>query len=114
VLKIQDKDGFTVEHINTGDTYTELSSGEQHLLVLSYLILYEVPEYTLVLIDEPEISMHLAWQYKLNELLSEVFKARKVRFFCATHAPAIVDDRYDLQRTIKPSFTKEADGVDVE
>ena len=102
-VKIQDKDGFVLTHNWTNDVDDfELSSGEQHLLALSFLILYEIPENSLILIDEPEISMHLTWLYKLNGLLERVHKTRNMRFLCATHAHAIVDDKYHLQRPINP------------
>ncbi len=41
---------------------TELSSGEQQEVVLLYELLFRVSHNTLVLIDEPEISLHVAWQ----------------------------------------------------
>ena len=38
-----------------------LSSGEQHELVLLYELLFKVQEKSLVLIDEPELSLHVGW-----------------------------------------------------
>ena len=42
-----------------------LSSGEQHELVLHYDLLFKVLPNTVVLIDEPELSLHVAWQKKI-------------------------------------------------
>ena len=39
-----------------------LSSGEQHELVLHYDMLFRVRPNTVVLIDEPELSLHVEWQ----------------------------------------------------
>src|SRR5205823_3424720 len=41
---------------------SHLSSGEQHLLVLLYELLFVVEPNSLIMIDEPEISLHVAWQ----------------------------------------------------
>ncbi|WP_415773184.1 AAA family ATPase [Pseudomonas sp. LB3P38] len=73
-----------------------LSSGEQHELVLMYELLFKVPAGALVLIDEPELSLHVSWQKAfLPELISI---AAEVGFAAviATHSPFIVGDRHDL------------------
>jgi len=41
---------------------TALSSGEQHELVLLYQLLFKATPNSLILIDEPELSLHVAWQ----------------------------------------------------
>ena len=47
-----------------------LSSGEQQELVLHYDLLFRVRSNTIVLIDEPELSLHVAWQKRfLPDLL---------------------------------------------
>lgn len=49
----------------------KLSSGEQHQLVLLFELLFEIKENSLILIDEPELSLHVAWQKKfIGDLLS--------------------------------------------
>lgn len=52
----------------------DLSSGEQHELVLLYELLFKVEKVWLVLIDEPEISLHIEW---LNEYLNDLMKIVK-------------------------------------
>ncbi|MBF0508410.1 MAG: AAA family ATPase [Deltaproteobacteria bacterium] len=73
-----------------------LSSGEQHLLVLVYKLLFEVETDSLVMIDEPETSLHLAWQQKFLDDLMDI--TRLVGFDCliATHSPDIISDRWGL------------------
>ncbi|AZS47553.1 AAA family ATPase [Microbacterium oxydans] len=67
-----------------------LSSGEQHELVLIYDLLFRVDPGTLVLIDEPEISLHVSWQKKfLNDIL-RIAESSKLRFVIATHSPTII------------------------
>lgn len=73
-----------------------LSSGEQHELVLLHALLFRVEPGSFLLIDEPELSLHVTWQ---NEFLAELIQiAKKVGFdaLVATHSPYIVGERRDL------------------
>lgn len=74
----------------------QLSSGEQHEVVLLYELIFNVKANVLVLIDEPEISLHVSWQKEfLNDLL-RIIKIQNVQVIVATHSPAIINDRWDL------------------
>lgn len=75
---------------------TDLSSGEQQEVVLLYELLFRVAPGTLVLIDEPEISLHVAWQKEvLNDLL-KILKLQKIAVIVATHSPQIIGEHWDL------------------
>ncbi len=76
---------------------TSLSSGEQHELVMIYDLLFRVPENALILIDEPELSLHVAWQKKFIPDLEEIQKLRSLQVIIATHSPQIINDRWDLE-----------------
>ena len=73
-----------------------LSSGEQHELVLHYDLLFKTRPNTIVLIDEPEISLHVAWQKNFLPDLMEIVKISGFDAMVATHSPYIVGDRDDL------------------
>jgi predicted ATPase len=73
-----------------------LSSGEQHELVLLYDLLFRVKPNTLVLIDEPELSLHVTWQKSFLPDLIKVVEATGCDVLLATHSPFIVGDRDDL------------------
>ncbi len=75
---------------------TALSSGEQHLLVLLYDLLFRVERDSLALLDEPEISLHLGWQKQFLPDLLAIAQLRQFDVLLATHSPAIVGDRDDL------------------
>jgi predicted ATP-binding protein involved in virulence len=68
-----------------------LSSGEQHELVLLYDLLFNVQRGTLVLIDEPEISLHVAWQQQFLNDINRIATLTSLRFIVATHSPQIVN-----------------------
>jgi hypothetical protein len=67
-----------------------LSSGEQHELVLTYDLLFNVAESGLVLIDEPEISLHVAWQQEFLNDIARIANTASLRFIVATHSPQII------------------------
>jgi hypothetical protein len=67
-----------------------LSSGEQHELVLMYDLLFNVAPETTVLIDEPEISLHIAWQQRFLDDIAEISQVADLRFLVATHSPQII------------------------
>ncbi|MTJ13149.1 AAA family ATPase [Anabaena sp. UHCC 0187] len=80
---------------------TDLSSGEQHELVLLYELLFKVKPNSLVLIDEPELSLHVGWQVQLLKDLQEITKIVDVDILIATHSPDIIQDRWDLTVELK-------------
>ena len=74
----------------------ELSSGEQHEVVLLFELLFKAKENSLVLIDEPEISLHVAWQIEFLNDIQEIIKLQKIDIIIATHSPQIINDKWDL------------------
>ena len=74
---------------------TALSSGEQHLLVLYYQLLFEIEPDTLVMIDEPELSMNVVWQRNFLKDLQRIIELRKFDVLIATHSPEIIYDKWD-------------------
>ena len=75
---------------------TSLSSGEQHELVLHYDLLFKVPSNTIVLIDEPELSLHVAWQKNFLPELLEIVRLSDFDALVATHSPYVIGERNDL------------------
>lgn len=74
----------------------ELSSGEQHELVLIYELLFSVEEGSLILIDEPELSLHVAWQKRFISDIQNIQGIKKFNVIIATHSPQIINDKWDL------------------
>ncbi|NEQ66596.1 MAG: AAA family ATPase [Symploca sp. SIO2D2] len=80
---------------------TDLSSGEQHELIMLYELLFKVEPKTLVLIDEPELSLHVGWQVEFIKDLQEITKLADLDILMATHSPDIIQDRWDLTVELK-------------
>ena len=73
-----------------------LSSGEQHELILHYDLLFRVAPNTVVLLDEPELSLHLQWQSRFLSDLMDIVQLSSFDALVATHSPWIVGERDDL------------------
>lgn len=78
-----------------------LSSGEQHELVLLYELLFETEAGTLVMIDEPELSLHVSWQVEWLRDLEKIVELTGIDVLVATHSPQIINDRWDLTVELK-------------
>lgn len=72
-----------------------LSSGEQHLIILLGNLIFNTKFGTLILIDEPEISLHAAWQKKLLSLISEIANINKFNILIATHSFTLINGNWD-------------------
>lgn len=83
-----------------------LSSGEKQIIIIFACLIFGLPvgKSGIYIIDEPEASLHLAWQKKFVEAIREVNSSIQLVF--ATHAPEIVgkyaDHAVKLQRKISP------------
>jgi predicted ATP-binding protein involved in virulence len=68
-----------------------LSSGEKHLLVLLTPIFFTLKENSILLIDEPEESLHVEWQKKIIPALKKAIP-EKVQIIVATHSPNLIGE----------------------
>ena len=91
------KEGFVFTLDNGTDLALEdLSSGEQHELVLFYELLFKTAPGSLVLIDEPEISLHIVWQEHFLKDVQEVTRLSNIDVIVATHSPDVINGHRDL------------------
>lgn len=70
---------------------SEMSSGEQTVIMGLLGIGSQLEDGALVLIDEPEVCLHPEWQERYIQLLSRIFSHHHgCHFIIATHSPQIV------------------------
>ena len=102
----------------------DLSSGEKHLfsmllpIATASMLAMEVhiaeylgmsPEHVLVLIDEPEISLHVNWQASLVDSVESALRANKgegsppVSIIFATHSPSILGNHIHRSTCLGPT-----------
>lgn len=80
---------------------SRLSSGEQHLVALFTLLLFAAKPGSLVLIDEPEISLHAAWKHAFLADITRVAAVSDLQIVLATHSAGIVNGRWDLTEELE-------------
>ncbi|VVQ10213.1 hypothetical protein PS925_03359 [Pseudomonas fluorescens] len=69
----------------------DLSSGQIALFVGLTILSSSIKDNSLILIDEPEISLHPAWQTLFTKLIFEIGKHFKNCYFIiATHSPLVI------------------------
>jgi len=89
--------GFSVRRETNIDVPLEkLSSGEQHQLVLFFELLFELKSNSLILIDEPELSLHVAWQKQFIPDLQRIIDLNAFDVLLATHSPQLIGKWEDL------------------
>lgn len=89
-------DGISVHSNGTELDLEMLSSGEQHEIVILYNLLFSVKENSLILIDEPELSLHVSWQEGFLKELDQIAELSNFSVILATHSPQIIAERWDL------------------
>ncbi len=89
------------ENENKKISPTDLSSGEQHELIMLYDLLFNVKPNSLVLIDEPELSLHVSWLVDFLTDLESIIKIADLDILMATHSPDLINDRWDLTVELK-------------
>jgi predicted ATP-binding protein involved in virulence len=97
-LEVSSEMGYSVVSKHDGSLIPldRLSSGEQHQLVLFHSLIFGMRPGALIMIDEPEISLHVAWQQVFLRDLERIAKDTGAHFLIATHSPQIIDDNWDL------------------
>lgn len=73
---------------------SKLSSGEKQIIYRLGFILkdFDTIKGGIIIIDEPEISLHPKWQIHFKKLLLEIFKGTDVQIIIATHSPYIFNN----------------------
>ncbi len=95
-IVINKTSGIEVYHKKRKVPIEALSSGEQHQLVLFFELLFEIKSNALILIDEPELSLHVAWQKKFIGDLMKIIDLNKFDVILATHSPQLISRWTDL------------------
>lgn len=98
-FSVNRKDGFLIESLHdTGGILhpTQLSSGEQHQIVLFYELIFKANNNSFFLIDEPEISLHIDWQRSFLHDIRKISVLGDSNFLIATHSPQIIGGHREL------------------
>ncbi len=72
----------------------DLSTGEQHLLVIFHRLLFHARPGAIALVDEPELSLHIDWQDPFLSDIARVVELVPMSVLVATHSPDLVSDKW--------------------
>lgn len=96
-MEIDERYGFRFvakDKIETKLSLNNLSSGEKHMIIQVFEMLFRALEGTIVLIDEPELSLHMIWQMNYLKNLEEILRVRHFQCIVATHSPQIFNSMW--------------------
>lgn len=91
--KFYDKISYSPSVVFETDTrsYSECFAGSGELAVVNYVLALEgLSKFDLLLLDEPETSLHPGAQQKLIEHLLGIVKEKLIQVIISTHSPAFV------------------------
>ena len=101
-MMINEKDNLIFRLDNGKDLpLGALSSGEKNMVIIMYRLLFQTVEGSIVVIDEPENSLHIEWQQNLSNILLDIGRLRNLQFIIATHSPQIIHDKWDMARELR-------------
>lgn len=73
--------------------YSEANAGSGEIAVVQLVRRIEnAPMYSLVLLDEPEVSLHPGAQENLKRYLLQAIKEKKIQVIISSHSPTIIKD----------------------
>ena len=102
-ISVSSDKGLVVTSLKNGDReilLDRLSSGEQNEIVLFYDLIFNCDKCSIVLVDEPEISLHLEWLQQMLGDFKNIVKQNGMKMLIATHSPDFVGDNYDLVQNL--------------
>ena len=81
-------------------SFNVLSSGERHIVTLLFSVTHMSNTNGIVLVDEPELSLHIDWQkIILRELMSQI---KQKQVLVCTHSPDVISDYFEHLIEMKP------------
>lgn len=93
-IMINMQDGITAKQNENKLDLKYLSNGEQNQLILLYEMLFRSQSIDYLLIDEPEVGLHVAWQLEFLDDLRKILTLNKTSSIIVTHSPQIINDEW--------------------
>lgn len=87
---------------NTEIALANASSGELMIIATLVHISSYIDKDTVILIDEPENSLHPRWQRKYIDMIMDVFYLFQPKIYIASHSPQIIPLDNDLYKIFTP------------
>lgn len=105
-ISISKENGIEIKK-ETDESFLELSqlsSGEKQVILLFFDLIFKIEKDSHLLIDEPEISLHIAWQKLFMKDLEDIANLKNLKITVATHSPQIINNMWNNQIDLKEIF----------
>jgi len=103
-----DKNNAIIFRNHHGKSFSvyELSSGEKQMLIILLNVLIQENQPSIILMDEPEISLHLAWQHKLIDIIQSLNDSSQL--IIVTHAAGVFSKGWQDKITKMGEITRQS------
>lgn len=92
-LTLNPSTSVVIKKSNGEFEFKDLSSGEQNRILTAAKLMSSANDKSLVILDEPEISLHLHWQMELHNSFKKMLaNLKNFHVVIATHSPVIVSE----------------------
>ena len=89
-IDYKEKKVFLSNHLNQEFQIGSMSTGEKTLMSKVLYLYFQDIKNKIILIDEPELSLHPAWQNRVLKLYENFAKENNCQIIIATHSPHII------------------------
>lgn len=91
--KLFEEWGYSVIFETASYTYSEAFAGSGEMAVVRLVLeVLSAKDYSLVLLDEPEVSLHPGAQKRLKQFLLEQTRRKRLQVVISTHSPSIIEE----------------------
>jgi len=91
------KESFDDNEFKRTIEFDDLSSGEKNIAIILFNLIFKTKDRAIVLIDEPEVSLHTAWQRQFTDVIKEIIEEKgKMQVIIASHSPFITSGDDDV------------------
>lgn len=94
-------------HNNKSLSVYELSSGEKQILIILLNVLIQENKSTVILMDEPEVSLHLAWQLDLIDMIQNL--NQNCQLIIVTHSAGVFNKGWKDKITKMENITNQSE-----
>lgn len=96
-IELNDSNGINVINDNNEIIpLCRLSSGEQNILILYYKLIFSLTSNSILLIDEPENSLHVSWVTNMLADYQRVADSLHCQIIIATHSFSFINGQWDI------------------
>lgn len=91
--KLFEEWGYSVLFQTNDYSYSEAFAGSGEIAVVRLVLeVIGAPKYALVLLDEPEVSLHPGAQKRLKQFILEQIRINKLQVVISSHSPSLIED----------------------